>query len=91
VERARLPAHAPAGVAESTRFLAGQLGLVSSPSPARGYIRSASEPDRAALTASRAAWLACTCSFTFNQGQATEEWLAALVRGWRPGSGRWPS
>ena len=81
VDRARLLRMAArAGVAESTRFLAGhtdwflRLGLPGGYSPERLLDRTG-----AALTAPGAA-VAGLHLFTFNQVRQTEEWRAALLR-----------
>jgi methylenetetrahydrofolate reductase (NADPH) len=71
---------ARAGVAESTRFLAGhadwilRLGLPGGYSPERLLDRAAP-----ALTAPGAA-VAGLHLFTFNQVRQTEEWRTALLR-----------
>ena len=81
VDRTRLLRMAArAGVAESTRFLAGhtdwflRLGLPGGYSPERLLDRTG-----AALTA-RGANVAGLHLFTFNQVRQTEEWRAALLR-----------
>ena len=80
-KRARLLRMAArAGVAESTRFLAGhadwflRLGLPGGYSPERLLDRTG-----AALTAPGAA-VAGLHLFTFNQVRQTEEWRTALLR-----------
>ena len=99
VDRARLLRMAArAGVAESTRFLAGhtdlflRLGLPGGYSPERLLDRTG-----AALTAQAPPWPACTCSLLTRSGRrknggprCCSDWAARTAGGWpsdRTGSG----